>query len=107
MRGTLTNQTCTNLVVSVCTKAYPVAAIHRALYWLADEVSSKVEIADENNVNIILNPLAAPLSDDIEERLLRSLNDFALRVDIEQRTRDLRNSIIQAALHEAILPPKG
>lgn len=107
MGGTLTNIESNNFVLNVDTKSYPLAAIHRALYWLAEETASKVELVDEDSVRITLSSLGASLSDDIEERLLRALNDFALRVDIEERTRELRNLIIQSALHEATSSPKG
>jgi His-Xaa-Ser system protein HxsD len=88
------------IILDVQTAVYPLPAIHRALYWLASTASSHVEMIASDRVRITLRPLQAMDSEELRRTVLQALNDFALRVDIEERTRNIREKIVNAALAE-------
>jgi His-Xaa-Ser system protein HxsD len=88
----------TSVDIEVSTDSYPLAAIHRAVYWLADVADATVISIDDCRARITIRPTGSIAGDALTARLMRSLNDFALRLDVEERTRAVREKIVAAAL---------
>ena len=89
-------------VLNLDSRIYPYQAVLRACYWLAERATFVV--AQENGDTLRLAIRRRRPEDDIAELLevLRtSLIDFALRVEIESQTSNLREIIWRAAFAEA------
>ena len=73
-------------------------AVQRAGYALAENYDVVLDRQSESQVELSITQQAGgpalPETSEVERLLL----DFALRVDIEERTRDVRNAIVTAAL---------
>lgn len=94
------------LVLEIDTAIYPLPAIHRALYWLAGDATGAIEPSSGTLVRISLDCAEGIDRDHLRKNLLQALGDFALRIDVEERTRSIRETILAAALCEAVGPLK-
>ncbi|WP_315750685.1 MULTISPECIES: His-Xaa-Ser system protein HxsD [unclassified Bradyrhizobium] len=90
-------------VIRVDGTLYPVPAVLRACYSLADIGTFEVQ-SDSQAILIQIAPALGYTLEAVVERLRTSLIDFALREDIEVRTRDMRELIWKTAFGEAIGP---
>lgn len=86
---------------------YPLSAIQRTLYWLADRAIGRVETSEGSQARIMLTPLDGASGSQLERLLFQGLADFALRVEIEERTANIRTVIHQAAFAAAAIRPKA
>jgi His-Xaa-Ser system protein HxsD len=73
-------------------------AVQRAAYTLSERFDVLLDRQSERHVELsICQQSGGPEPPSMAE-LDRLLLDFALRVDVEERTRDVRNAIVGAAL---------
>jgi His-Xaa-Ser system protein HxsD len=57
-----------------------------------------LEVAENNEVVILTKePIELAQLPDLQKRLLVALNDFTVRLDIEQKTTSVREALIQTA----------
>jgi His-Xaa-Ser system protein HxsD len=73
-------------------------AVQRAGYALSDRFDVVLDRRSEHLVELSVAQQAGGPEPPGQAELDRLLLDFALRVDIEERTRDVRSAIITAAL---------
>jgi His-Xaa-Ser system protein HxsD len=89
-------------IISVNPQIYPIEAIHRTIYWFADQVS--IRLIEKENAEIGLIILKSEISDErlseIKKQITISLNDFAVRLDIETRTSSIRELLVRKAICE-------
>jgi len=83
-------------------KDFSETVIRKALYWLSEDATWKVQ---DNNENFIINftPIKAESENFIEEKFHRLLNDFYLREKIDTLSKNLREKIIEQALTKVYL----
>jgi His-Xaa-Ser system protein HxsD len=85
-------------ILSINPNLYPMEAVHRVLYWFAEEAPLYLEVAENNEVVILTKePIELAQLPDLQKRLLVALNDFTVRLDIEQKTTSVREALIQTA----------
>jgi His-Xaa-Ser system protein HxsD len=76
-------------------------AIQRACYALSDRFDVFLDRKSGTIVELTALQQDAGPEPPSQDELNRLLLDFALRVDVEERTRDIRNAIVSAALRHA------
>jgi His-Xaa-Ser system protein HxsD len=91
-------------LLQVNTDVYPLAAIHRVLYWFSGELPLKLEPVTAEQLAILAPAESVEAGEiaNLRVRLLTALNDFAVRVDIEEKTAVVRDTLVRTALGEAL-----
>ncbi|SER59284.1 His-Xaa-Ser system protein HxsD [Faunimonas pinastri] len=94
-------------MVEVDLTIYPRDAVLRACYSL-DDIASFQLVGDPGKATVVeVVPRGSSLADDeIVSRLKSALIDFALRVQIEEQTRELRDQIWRTAFAELGSPSR-
>ncbi|MFJ3485394.1 His-Xaa-Ser system protein HxsD [Pseudomonas sp. NPDC090202] len=85
---------------------YPLSVVQRAVYALASSLTISVQQSDSIITLLVTPTLLAGSSEQLtpdaaRELVLRNLNDFALREQIQRETSGLREIIANAALRGA------
>jgi len=79
-------------------KTYPIEAVRNTIYWFSEELS--ILLSEREEIFIIS-------SDDFDEhskrRFIKSLNDFALREQINLETKDIKNLVISKAFYPDLI----
>lgn len=98
IKDSIVNLLCLN------TNLYPILAIQRALYWISSERQCHLEMMGEQNVLITTSLEENEVIDisNIQKKLLQSINDFVIRLDIEEKTNSIRERIVHTALCETL-----
>ncbi|NVZ65214.1 His-Xaa-Ser system protein HxsD [Pseudomonas gingeri] len=93
--------------ITVDSTAYPLCVAQRAAYALADKLSILIS-PDGSSLALEITPAliaggddSLPSVSDARELVLRNLNDFALREQIQRETSGLRELLASAALRGA------
>jgi His-Xaa-Ser system protein HxsD len=89
------------------TALYPRQSILRVCYWLAEKASISLDQIDTQIIEVSLLPKGDYDAVALREAFEAALIDFSIRVDIEQRTSDLRTLIWNVAFAEAGLRDTG
>ncbi|BFT63476.1 His-Xaa-Ser system protein HxsD [Pseudomonas moorei] len=95
------------VTVSVDSAIYPLSVVQRASYALATSLTIQIRQV-ENQIHLDVVPTllaggadAAVSKQEARELILRNLNDFALRDQIQRETSGLREILAAAALRGA------
>jgi His-Xaa-Ser system protein HxsD len=90
----------TSHTFEIDTALYPVPAVHRACYALAACANFDIE-RTERGLHLLVTPRDGHQLDALLDDLKRLLVDFALREEIESKTKGLRDLIWRTAFAEA------
>ena len=87
--------------LSVDTRCYPIAAVHKALYAMSDLAGSELRFSDAHLVEVTLYSKAVDvLALDASFRQL--LADFTIQVQVNAESAAIREALVTAALAESL-----
>ncbi|NRT13133.1 His-Xaa-Ser system protein HxsD [Flavobacterium sp. 14A] len=77
---------------------YPIEAVRNTIYWMSEDLA--IVLSEEENFYIV----SSTDFDDLNvKKFLKSLNDFALREQINVETRDIKNLVISKAFYPDLI----
>ncbi|WP_187144321.1 His-Xaa-Ser system protein HxsD [Microvirga massiliensis] len=79
---------------------YPLEAVLRASYWLADQAVVSLRDLPPGRLLVDVRAHSGVSAEAVCERLQTALIDFAIRVDVERQTQELRTLIWRTAFAE-------
>lgn len=83
------------MTVKVDRNIYNDSVISKAVYWLSGDYKISRELLDASTETITATP-----SEDFEDKLMQSLNDFKLRQIVADETRDIKTILYAKAFAE-------
>ena len=86
--------------VVVDLSVFPREAVLRASYWLAEDADISISPEAAGRLRLEVRPRSGQSAQELCRRLRTALVDFAVRVDIEKQTADLRDTIWRTAFAE-------
>ena len=85
--------------IKLDSSVYPLEVVQKALYWLADRASGRVDQEREAKIGVTLYPKNEEVTlDTLEADFFALLTDFSVRRQVDRETRSIRELIFAKAL---------